>query len=106
MPVSVISLIGESRDTMRWMRSHRIRFIPMFGRQSFKIEGRLPAGSNLSLVRQERAPRARAFGHGRQLRVRRHDAELLLSGEGCFAISVLAGIELALEARDPFGRSL
>ena len=33
-------LIGRSRETMRWMRSHKIRFIPMFGRQSFKIEGK------------------------------------------------------------------
>jgi len=33
-------LIGESRDTMRWMRRHKIRFIPMFGRQSFKIDGK------------------------------------------------------------------
>lgn len=33
-------LISQSRDTMRWMRKHKIRFIPMFGRQSFKIEGK------------------------------------------------------------------
>ena len=33
-------LIGQSRDVMRWMRKHKIRFIPMFGRQSFKIEGK------------------------------------------------------------------
>jgi tricarballylate dehydrogenase len=33
-------LIGQSRETMRWMRTHKIRFIPMFGRQSFKIEGK------------------------------------------------------------------
>ena len=33
-------LIGRSRDTMRWLRSHKVRFIPMFGRQSFKIEGK------------------------------------------------------------------
>ena len=33
-------LIGQSRETMRWMRKHKIRFIPMFGRQSFKIEGK------------------------------------------------------------------
>ncbi len=33
-------LIGQSRDVMRWMRTHKIRFIPMFGRQSFKIEGK------------------------------------------------------------------
>lgn len=33
-------LAGQSRDTMRWMRKHKIRFIPMFGRQSFKIDGK------------------------------------------------------------------
>lgn len=33
-------LIGQSRDTMRWMRKHKIRFLPMFGRQSFKIDGK------------------------------------------------------------------
>jgi tricarballylate dehydrogenase len=33
-------LAGQSRDTMRWLRKHKIRFIPMFGRQSFKIDGK------------------------------------------------------------------
>jgi tricarballylate dehydrogenase len=33
-------LIGQSRDAMRWMRKHKVRFVPMFGRQSFKIEGK------------------------------------------------------------------
>src|ERR1700756_2516980 len=33
-------LAGQSRDTMRWMRKHKIRFIPLFGRQSFKIDGK------------------------------------------------------------------
>lgn len=33
-------LIGQSRETMRWLRSHKLRFIPMFGRQSFKIDGK------------------------------------------------------------------
>lgn len=33
-------LIGQSRETMRWMRKHKIRFMPMFGRQSFKIDGK------------------------------------------------------------------
>jgi tricarballylate dehydrogenase len=33
-------LIGQSRETMRWMRKHKIRFIPMFGRQSYKIDGK------------------------------------------------------------------
>ncbi|MCZ7657810.1 MAG: FAD-dependent tricarballylate dehydrogenase TcuA [Xanthobacteraceae bacterium] len=33
-------LIGRSRDTMRWMRGHNVRFIPMFGRQSYKVDGK------------------------------------------------------------------
>lgn len=33
-------MIGQSRETMRWMRTHKIRFIPMFGRQSYKIDGK------------------------------------------------------------------
>ncbi|MDE2405084.1 MAG: FAD-dependent tricarballylate dehydrogenase TcuA [Sphingomonadales bacterium] len=33
-------LVSKSRETMRWMRTHKIRFIPMFGRQSFKIDGK------------------------------------------------------------------
>ncbi|MCX7864638.1 MAG: FAD-dependent tricarballylate dehydrogenase TcuA, partial [Novosphingobium sp.] len=33
-------LIGQSRETMRWLRSHKLRFIPMFGRQSFRIDGK------------------------------------------------------------------
>src|SRR5579871_3207815 len=33
-------LINQSRDVMRWLRTHKLRFIPMFGRQSFKIDGK------------------------------------------------------------------
>jgi tricarballylate dehydrogenase len=33
-------LVGRSRDAMRWMRLNGVRFLPMFGRQSYKIEGK------------------------------------------------------------------
>ncbi len=33
-------LIDNSRETMVWLRSHGIRFIPMFGRQSFLVDGK------------------------------------------------------------------
>lgn len=33
-------LIDGSRPAMAWLREHRIRFIPMFGRQSFLVDGR------------------------------------------------------------------
>ena len=33
-------LIDNSRPTMVWLRNHGIRFIPMFGRQSFMVDGK------------------------------------------------------------------
>ena len=33
-------LIDGSRPAMVWLRSHGVRFIPMFGRQSFLIDGK------------------------------------------------------------------
>jgi len=33
-------LIGRSRATLRWMRRNGVRFIPMFGRQSYKLNGK------------------------------------------------------------------
>jgi tricarballylate dehydrogenase len=33
-------MIGRSRETIVWMRSHGVRFIPMFGRQSYKLDGK------------------------------------------------------------------
>lgn len=39
-PMLADILIGRSRETMVWMRSQGVRFIPMFGRQSYKVEGK------------------------------------------------------------------
>lgn len=33
-------LIDHSRATMGWLRSHGIRFVPMYGRQSYLVEGK------------------------------------------------------------------
>lgn len=33
-------LIDRSRATMAWLRSHGIRFLPMYGRQSFIVDGK------------------------------------------------------------------
>jgi tricarballylate dehydrogenase len=33
-------LIGRSRETIVWMRSQGVRFLPMFGRQSYLVEGK------------------------------------------------------------------
>lgn len=33
-------LVDRSRPTMAWLRSHGIRFVPMFGRQSYVVDGK------------------------------------------------------------------
>ncbi|MFQ5545526.1 MAG: FAD-dependent tricarballylate dehydrogenase TcuA, partial [Acidiferrobacterales bacterium] len=39
-PDLVELLVKRSRETLLWMRSKGVRFIPMWGRQAFKIDGR------------------------------------------------------------------
>jgi len=34
------TVVGKSLDTMMWMRGHGVRFIPIYGRQSFKVDGK------------------------------------------------------------------
>jgi tricarballylate dehydrogenase len=56
-PVLSDLLIGRSRETMVWMRSHGIRFIPMFGRQSYKVDGKhhFYGGVNIEAVQHRLA---------------------------------------------------
>jgi tricarballylate dehydrogenase len=39
-PDLALLLVRESQPTVRWMRERGIRWIPMFGRQAFKVDGR------------------------------------------------------------------
>ncbi len=39
-PDMVELLVGRAQDTAIWMRSHRIRFLPAYGRQAFKVDGK------------------------------------------------------------------
>ncbi|MFC2949709.1 FAD-dependent tricarballylate dehydrogenase TcuA [Virgibacillus sediminis] len=32
-------LTSESLETMKWLHSHKVRFVPIYGRQAFKIDG-------------------------------------------------------------------
>lgn len=34
------AVVSHSLDTMQWMRSHGVRFVPIYGRQSFKVDGK------------------------------------------------------------------
>jgi tricarballylate dehydrogenase len=42
-------LVRESQATVRWMRSRGIRWIPMFGRQAYKVEGKFKFWGGLVL---------------------------------------------------------
>jgi len=44
-----LTLVRESQPTMRWMKSQGIRWIPMFGRQAYKVGGRFTFFGNLIL---------------------------------------------------------
>jgi tricarballylate dehydrogenase len=42
-------LAGQSLETMLWMRGRGVRFVPMYGRQAFKIEGRFKFWGGLTV---------------------------------------------------------
>ncbi len=48
-PDLALALVRESQPTMRWMKSQGIRWIPMFGRQAYKVSGKFTFFGNLVL---------------------------------------------------------
>ena len=42
-------LITRSKDTMRWMQKKGIRFIPIYGRQAYKIDGKFKFWGGLTV---------------------------------------------------------
>ena len=48
-PDLVEILVTRSFDTLNWMRSKGVRFIPIYGRQAFKIEGKFKFWGGLTL---------------------------------------------------------
>ncbi len=42
-------LVTDSRDTMMWMLNQGIRFMPIYGRQAFKVDGRFKFWGGLTL---------------------------------------------------------
>jgi tricarballylate dehydrogenase len=43
------TLVTNSFDTLAWMRLHGVRFIPIYGRQAFKVDGRFQFWGGLTL---------------------------------------------------------
>src|SRR3990172_10709380 len=42
-------LVRRSFDTMMWMRTKGVRFVPMYGRQAFKVEGKFKFWGGLTV---------------------------------------------------------
>src|SRR5438309_4022528 len=68
-PDLALTLVRESQPTMRWMKERGIRWIPMFGRQAYKVGGRFrfwgglvleAVGGGPGLIDMEYASAARA----------------------------------------------
>lgn len=87
-PELLYRLVGESRDALLWLRDQGVRFIPSYGRQSFRVDGKAvfwggltieAAGGGQGLMD---ALFARAERHGIEIRYRHNVVRLLQSSEG------------------------
>ncbi len=48
-PDLVETLVGESRETLRWLRGKGVRFQPIWGRQAFNVDGRFTFWGGLTI---------------------------------------------------------
>jgi tricarballylate dehydrogenase len=48
-PDLVEILVNESRSTLRWMTTHGIRFVPIYGRQAYEVDGRFKFWGGLTI---------------------------------------------------------
>jgi tricarballylate dehydrogenase len=48
-PDLVELLVRRSRPTMMWLRGHGLRFVPIYGRQAFKVDGRFKFWGGLTV---------------------------------------------------------
>src|SRR5512147_2616659 len=48
-PALTERLVNDSFSTLRWMQSHGVRFLPLYGRQSFNVDGRVRFWGGLTI---------------------------------------------------------
>lgn len=48
-PELATTLVDNSFDTLKWMRGHGVRFLPIYGRQAFKVDGKFKFWGGLTL---------------------------------------------------------
>src|SRR5438552_15273398 len=86
-PDLVEVLVTRSFDTLNWMREKGIRFIPIYGRQAFKIEGKFKFWGGLTVEAVGGGPglvnmlTAAAKRRGIDIRYRTRALDLLTDGD-------------------------
>ena len=48
-PALADRLVNDSYSTLKWMRGHGVRFLPLYGRQSFEVDGRVRFWGGLTI---------------------------------------------------------
>jgi tricarballylate dehydrogenase len=87
-------LVMHSRDTMMWLRSKGIRFMPIYGRQAFKVDGRFKFWGGLTLEAWGGGPglvdaeTAIARKQGIEIRYGARVTELLFDGHAVTGVRV------------------
>ena len=66
-------LVTRSKDTMRWLQKKGIRFIPIYGRQAYKVEGKFKFWGGLTVEAWGGGPGLIEFAHGDREEARHHD---------------------------------
>ncbi len=86
-PDLVELLVTRSFDTLNWMRQKGVRFIPIYGRQAFKIDGKFKFWGGLTVEAVGGGPglvnmlTASAKKHGIEIRYRTRAVDLLFNGD-------------------------
>jgi len=93
-------LVRRSFDTMLWLHSKGIRFVPIYGRQAFKIDGRFKFWGGLTVEVSGGGPglieqfSRMACQQGIDVRYRARGVSLLVDGSGVCGVNVRIGNRL------------
>ena len=66
------TLVDSSLDTLIWMRDKGVRFVPIYGRQAFKVDGKFKFWGGLTVETCGGGPGPRGIADRRRAEQRRH----------------------------------
>jgi tricarballylate dehydrogenase len=93
-------LVTKSHDSLVWMREKGVRFVPIYGRQAFRIEGRFKFWGGLTVETVGGGPglcdmlTASGRKHGIDIRYQTRATDLLYDGARVFGVRVKHGEEI------------